>query len=205
MRATFFSATLASILALTASGPAMAQHHGSVHSSGHAGVYHSGYYHDGHYHDGYYHDGHYYSNAWPYYVAAGIAWGAPFFGGSPGYSSVPTYDSYPAYNGYPPVTYVQPQGATPEARPVIMAVLLPKADAEVVLGETTTVSRGTERLFESPPLEPGQSYHYTVKARWMEDGKMVEQKRDVPVRAGEIVKVDFKKPVPESVSPPEKY
>ena len=197
MRATFFSAVLASLFALTSSNTAMAQHHGGHHGGGHAPV-HAGAYHNGYYHNGYYHDGHYHSNYWPYYVAAGIAWGAPFFGGSPTYYSVPLFDDAP------PVTYSPPQGIlTP--RPVMLTVLVPKADAEVMLGETATVSRGTERVFESPPLDPGTTYRYTVKARWMEDGKMVEQKRDVPVKAGESVKVDFKKPAAESVNSPEKY
>ena len=109
----------------------------------------------------------------------------------------------PAY-GDVHATYAQPQGVPTEAQPVMLTVLVPKADAEVMLGETATVSKGMERVFQSPPLDPGTTYHYTVKARWMEDGKVVEQKRDVPVKAGGTVKVDFKKPEAESVNPPEK-
>ena len=46
-------------------------------------------------------------------------------------------------------------------------------------------------MFQSPPMEPGGDYRYVVTARWMENGKMVEQERDVPVKAGQEVTVDF--------------
>ena len=96
----------------------------------------------------------------------------------------------------PPPTLPQPQ-------PVILNVLVPRDDAQVFLGTAATTSTGTERRFESPPMQPGKRYQYTVTARWMQDGKMVEQKRDVPVQAGQEITVDFRAPGRENMAPPE--
>ena len=43
----------------------------------------------------------------------------------------------------------------------------------------------------SPPLSAGQAYHYTVKARWEQNGRQVERTRRVEVRAGQRSRVDF--------------
>jgi uncharacterized protein (TIGR03000 family) len=64
-------------------------------------------------------------------------------------------------------------------------------DAEIWFEGEKTSQTGTSRLFRSPPLEAGQNYSYDVKARWMENGKPVEQTRNVRVRAGEMAQVNF--------------
>ena len=61
--------------------------------------------------------------------------------------------------------------------------MVPTADTEIWLGNSKTQSQGMERQYQSPPLESGRDYTYTVKARWTRDGKAVEQTRDVTVRA----------------------
>ena len=48
--------------------------------------------------------------------------------------------------------------------------------------------------FTTPALERDQSYHYTVRARWMKDGKPVEETQRVQVSAGARVTVTFPKP-----------
>jgi uncharacterized protein (TIGR03000 family) len=124
----------------------------------------------------------------PYW--GGGYWGNPYYG-SPFYYSQPTYDVRPA-------AYTTPS----EARPVNMTVIVPKADAEVFLNDTATTSKGTERAFQSPALDPRVDYKYTVRAQWTENGKKVEQKREVPVKAGQSVTVDFREPAREIVAPP---
>lgn len=52
-------------------------------------------------------------------------------------------------------------------------------------GEATT-QPGTLRKFESPALQPGKEYAYAVRIAWMEEGRAVEQKQRVAIRAGEI-------------------
>src|SRR5262245_11779316 len=45
------------------------------------------------------------------------------------------------------------------------------ADAEVWFGLEKTTQTGPERTFQSPPVPPGRSYVYSVRARWVEGGK----------------------------------
>ena len=85
--------------------------------------------------------------------------------------------------------------AQPPTRPPAQAraniVVLVPADAEVFFDGDPTTQKGAERLFLSPPLEVGKEYHYTVRARWTQDGKKVEQTRKFAVRGGGRVRVDF--------------
>jgi uncharacterized protein (TIGR03000 family) len=218
MRTTFLSLALAAALVFAGGNHAMAQrgghggggHVGAAHVGGAwGGAYHGGYAHYGYgYPRAYYHNGY-----WPY-AAGGFALGYALGGGGwGGYGYAPGYGyAYPDYGyaapGYydavpsavVPSTYAAPANAQ---QPVMMTVTVPKADAEVFINDTATTSTGTERQFESPALDPGQGYHYTIRAQWMENGKRVEQKREVPVKAGQTVTVDFTKPVREVVTPPQ--
>ncbi len=65
------------------------------------------------------------------------------------------------------------------------------ADAEVWVAGARTGQRGTARTYVSPHLEPDQRYSYEIRARWTEGGKEVDRTRQISVRAGETVKVDF--------------
>jgi len=76
------------------------------------------------------------------------------------------------------------------------------ADATVWLEGKETSQKGTDRLFVSPALAPGQDYIYDVHARWTENGREVDQTRSVRVRAGSKVKVDFLEATREVVPPP---
>jgi len=68
------------------------------------------------------------------------------------------------------------------------------ADARVWVAGQETKQTGSERWFSSPPLTPGKSFAYEVKAEWMENGKKVEQTRNVTVEAGKESLVDFREP-----------
>jgi uncharacterized protein (TIGR03000 family) len=57
-----------------------------------------------------------------------------------------------------------------------------------------TEQLGTDRLFTSPPLEKGGEYVYVLRARWLENGQMIEQTQDVRVHSGDRVQVVFPKP-----------
>jgi uncharacterized protein (TIGR03000 family) len=65
------------------------------------------------------------------------------------------------------------------------------ADAEVWFDGAKTKQTGTMRHFFSPTLEVGKSYSYQVRVRWQKDGKPVERKRQIDVRAGDSLQVDF--------------
>jgi uncharacterized protein (TIGR03000 family) len=64
-------------------------------------------------------------------------------------------------------------------------------EAQVTFDGEATTQRGPNRLFTSPALEPGKSYHYDVKASWNQNGRTVTRNRRVDVRAGQRTTVDF--------------
>ena len=76
---------------------------------------------------------------------------------------------------------------------LMLSVRVPQPSAEVFVDGKKTAQTGTDRTFESPPLEAGQAYKYTVTARWIERGQVVESSREVSGTPGEVVRVDFGK------------
>lgn len=85
----------------------------------------------------------------------------------------------------------------PAAAPVqsggslVLSVRVPQPAAEVSVDGVMMTQTGTDRLFESPPLEAGQTYQYEVTARWIEGGAMREAKKIATGKAGEVVRVEF--------------
>jgi uncharacterized protein (TIGR03000 family) len=64
-------------------------------------------------------------------------------------------------------------------------------DAEVWLEGTLMLQTGTFRRFMSPPLDPGASYAYTIRARWTEGERVIERSQELIVHAGAAVSVTF--------------
>jgi uncharacterized protein (TIGR03000 family) len=86
------------------------------------------------------------------------------------------------------------QGTVPAKAKV--TVILP-ADAELFFNGTRTTKTGGQRVFFTPPLEVGKPFHYEVRARWKEGGKVIEQKQKVRVTGGANVRVEFPIPLKE--------
>jgi uncharacterized protein (TIGR03000 family) len=74
---------------------------------------------------------------------------------------------------------------------LIISVKVPQPLAEVFLDGKPTLSTGTDRTFQSPPLEAGKPGTFTVTARWVERGRTVEVSRPATGEPGEVVRVDF--------------
>jgi uncharacterized protein (TIGR03000 family) len=85
---------------------------------------------------------------------------------------------------------IRPLASAAGSAPATIIVIVP-ADAELFFDGEATRQRGSEREFVTPPLEVGKGYHYNVVARWTSNGKPVEKKRRVPVKADARVRVDF--------------
>ncbi len=116
------------------------------------------------------------------------------------------YDSSPAYYADPVVQvpdtdvrrsfYGDPNAST-------LTVRVPNADAQVWFDDSPTQQRGMERTFNTPALQ--QAGTYTIKARWNENGRTVDQERRVQVRPGQQAMVDFRttpgEKLPAPVSP----
>jgi uncharacterized protein (TIGR03000 family) len=127
----------------------------------------------------------------PYYNGALAAFAAQSYYGLPAYTAAPAGISYVAYAGRgsaatAPVAYMVPD------QPATVEVHLP-ADAELYFDGHRTTKKGSDRVFHTPALEKGKSYHYDVRARWIEDGKVVEQTQRVGVYAGAQEAVVFPK------------
>lgn len=75
-------------------------------------------------------------------------------------------------------------------RTVLINMRVP-ADAEIWFDGAKTQATGMFRDYISPPLELGQDYTYQVKARWMENGQEVNKTRELRVRAGDQLNLDF--------------
>jgi uncharacterized protein (TIGR03000 family) len=155
------------------------------------GYYDRGYYDRGYYGRGY--DRGYYGN---YYAPYRYA---PYrYSSSPYYYSYPRstyYDSYPTYSyQYSPSSYQSNYPATTSRdTSVLVKVHVPDPNAEIWFEGSKTSQHGTVREFQSPPLDPGRQYTYTVRARWMENGREVDRSRAVQVQGGQQVHVDFTK------------
>jgi uncharacterized protein (TIGR03000 family) len=81
--------------------------------------------------------------------------------------------------------------ATPQPTNASLHVRVP-ANAELYCDDIKLTLAGNERNFISPPLPPGRTFPYIIRARWTgPDGKPVEQVRQVQVEAGKNSYIDF--------------
>jgi uncharacterized protein (TIGR03000 family) len=76
---------------------------------------------------------------------------------------------------------------------VRLYVTLP-ADAKLTIDDTPTVSTSESRLFVSPSLPTGKTFHYVLKATVVRDGKTQTVTKKVAVRAGEDTQVNIEIP-----------
>ena len=74
---------------------------------------------------------------------------------------------------------------------LVLSVRVPQSTAVVLVDGKPTVQTGTERTFESPPLEAGETYKYVVTVRWVERGQVYEMSKDVSGTPGEVIRVIF--------------
>jgi uncharacterized protein (TIGR03000 family) len=77
--------------------------------------------------------------------------------------------------------------------PARLLVRLP-ADARLTVDGAATRSPGDTRRFISPPLEPGKTFHYVLRAEVVRDGQTRVETREVTVRAGQESEVTLTVP-----------
>jgi len=119
---------------------------------------------------------------------------SPYYGGQyyyppAGYSYAPDY-SYPDNYVTPAPDYRQSSYVDPNAATVTVRV--PNADAQVWFDDAPTQQRGMERVFHTPALQ--QAGTYTLKARWNDGTRNIDQQRTVRVEPGQSVVIDFRAP-----------
>ncbi len=108
------------------------------------------------------------------------------------YSSQPSYAT-PSYY-YTPATTGEEQEASDAANRALVQVRVPD-NAEVFFEGEKTNQPGSPRRFISPPLQPGKTFTYDIRARWTDNsGKPVEKTQQVKVQAGRRSMVDGQGP-----------
>ncbi len=102
-----------------------------------------------------------------------------------------------------PASKSEPSAKAPEAAQNLgTIVLLVPASATVWFGDQKMTQPGSERSYQSPPLEAGKTYSYTVKVSWpTTSGKDYVAEQDVTVRANQTSRVDFRPLTGQSVQP----
>jgi uncharacterized protein (TIGR03000 family) len=192
---------------------------GMAHTGGGArgGSIHGGNVHNGNFHNGNFHHGH------GTFVGVGLGWW-PWYGGYGGYGGYGYYDGYYGGDTY---NYYYGAGVTPAAYPSYYAlpevgfgtgyaqapplsdpnaagfvVRVPDPNAEVWFQDYKTQQQGAVRAYESAALDPNRTYTFKLRARWTQNGRPVEQTRDVQARAGEHVSVVFRAPAREQIPAP---
>ena len=124
------------------------------------------------------------------------------------YPNTGMYNTYPQYSTMPQGAYTQPYGMAGtmgRMQPMIqslgntaqLTVRLP-ANAQLWVEDFQPKQTGPVRVLTTPQLQPGQPYHYTLKAQWDENGHPVTQQRTVDFQAGGNVTVDFTQPAPQN-------
>src|SRR5262249_49731986 len=83
------------------------------------------------------------------------------------------------------------------AAPATLVVTLP-ADAKLSIDDYVTNSTSEQRTFQSPPLTPGKTYSYTLKAEIMRGNKPQVVTKEVTIRAGEETPVSIEFPAAAS-------
>jgi uncharacterized protein (TIGR03000 family) len=83
--------------------------------------------------------------------------------------------------------------------PATVRVTLP-ADAKLTIDGHPTKSTWSERLFISPPLEPGKDFHYTLKAQFVRGEKTITVEQTIVVRASGETTVSLDVPAGASAS-----
>jgi len=98
--------------------------------------------------------------------------------------AAPIHIAAPAYH-LAADNVVKPTGA-----PGTVLVKLP-ADASLFVDGAPTSLSSDSRRFQTPPLEAGKDYYYTVRIEAMRNGEKVTQSQRVIVRAGHSAEVAF--------------
>ncbi len=73
----------------------------------------------------------------------------------------------------------------------VIRVTVPTEDTLIWLDDIKTSSRGTTRVFETPPLDVEREFTYQIKAAWNDKGFKSEDTKTVRFKGGATVTVDF--------------
>lgn len=87
---------------------------------------------------------------------------------------------------------VGPMPRPSDAGKVVIKVKLPMADAQLWVNDQPTRQKGLERVFVTPPLEPGK-YRYRFRASWVANKTLVRSEQTLIFQPGEDLVIDLSK------------
>ncbi len=93
----------------------------------------------------------------------------------------------------PPKTEEKKSGTSSAAPDRAKVIVQLPADARLYVDDHPIKTTRDNQAFNTPRLEPGQTYYYEVRAEAVRDGKPVVESKRVLVRAGQEVTVSFPK------------
>jgi uncharacterized protein (TIGR03000 family) len=140
------------------------------------------------YYGGYYSSPGYYYGSSPYYYSSDYS--------TPVYSDDGSYSYYPSNNNNQAINNNQGNMNNDDAR---FVVHVPDPNAEIWFQNYKTKQQGQVRFFESDRLDPNSNYTFTVRAKWNQNGKQMDQTRQVNAKAGNVYNVDFNRPAGERI------
>jgi uncharacterized protein (TIGR03000 family) len=79
------------------------------------------------------------------------------------------------------------------SREATLVVNLPSS-AKLAIDDYQTKSTSGQRVFQTPPLDAGKDFSYTLTAKVMRDGAPVTITKKVTVRAGETTRITLEMP-----------
>lgn len=125
---------------------------------------------------------------------------------SSGAAAAPAYDygdAAPAYDAAPAASAPAQTAPADLGNRANVHIVLPDPDAQVWFDGRKTNTPGAVRDFTTPELAPNADYHYTITAAFNVNGRVVTEERQVNVRAGNSVLVDFTRPdvAPDAAAP----
>jgi len=82
------------------------------------------------------------------------------------------------------------RAAAESSNAATVVVTLP-ADAKLTIDGNATTSTSSTRTFETPALDAGKTYSYTLEATYQKDGKAVVVNKKITIEAGKTTNVDL--------------
>jgi len=143
----------------------------------------------------------YYGNS-GYYGNRGYGYGSGYYGNGyygngyygnnygSGYYSTPGYYADPAPTIVQQSYYSGPTYSGPTAQTAMLTIIMPDPNAELFFNDVATSQRGIERTFQTPTMYASGTY--TLRARWLQNGQVMEQTRRVDVQPGQSLTVNFR-------------
>ena len=134
--------------------------------------------------------GYSYPSSTYYYSAPAVTYSYP----STTYQSAPatTYSApAPSYGSSAIVGASSASSASRSRDTAHLRVHVPDPTAQVWVNDAPTQQRGMERVFETPPLSSDRTNTYEIRAKWLEDGRTMEQTRTVRLQPGAQEVINF--------------